>query len=332
MAGAIAFMKEIYNDSFKWTPPQVSPGNASEDVAGSLATGNNSGTDLNLEPSMGVVRELQHEIVILKNRIHELETRCAARVETQTRGWQREIKAKIERSFQDRSRRDTEARKEMHEFASDVNPPPKEVEEPANVFPTRKAFSLELSTAITIMAKTSEVGVQAYASWAMVSRPTQTGLDISYHDPPPHQLRTITPRPWKGVRHGRYRGGTGTQTATLRRDARTQTPREGIPVASDRPGRKRKGQQTEPSAKRRGVPYVLTPQRSDAPMPTPRDELKDAPSPAGENNEEDLSWKVLTDPEDDPTLEISRLNPQDPLGLLQLTEEMIDSILLSPVE
>ncbi|KAK2579966.1 hypothetical protein KPH14_007646 [Odynerus spinipes] len=71
-----------------------------------------------------------------------------------------------------------------------------------------------------------DYGTQTYASWRMLSKTTQTGMDVS-HVYPDQRLTTISPRPWMEV-PGEVNGdGKGTQYNVKMVNRRTQVPRSG---------------------------------------------------------------------------------------------------------
>ncbi|XP_076397937.1 uncharacterized protein LOC143266319 [Megachile rotundata] len=142
----------------------------------------------------------------------------------------------------------------------------------------------------------TDKGEQAYAKWAMISRPTQTGMDLEHPPATLPVLQTIEAGSWRSSQGGRYRRGAGVQVRASRKNQRTQTPSGGV-------GRSR------------------SLQRETEEHPTTFDCPK---SP--EREEADMSWEVIPETEqEDPIIEIPAVDPQDPLGLLCLTERAIDA-------
>lgn len=176
--------------------------------------------------------------------------------------------------------------------------------------------------------KGKEIGVQTYAAWAMISRPTQTGMDIRFHDVPEMPtITTITARPWvsNNKNEGKYRRGTATQAKARRVKAATQTPKGGPGAARRRPGTMEKSEVTSRPDEKGATGMD---QSWDV---IPEDELwpRKSSSQAQDKAESELSW-CEADLLDDPILDVPRLNPNDPLGLMQ-TEAMIDRLLASPL-
>lgn len=105
------------------------------------------------------------------------------------------------------------------------------------------------SIAGVIMRNTSDVGTQAYSAWTMVTRATQTGVDLLFHDPPSQPLTTKVAGPWwipESKRRRRYARSVATQATVWRVRARTQTPQNGPSTEPKGAGRSIKGCRIHP--------------------------------------------------------------------------------------
>lgn len=202
--------------------------------------------------------------------------------------------------------------------------------------------------------RTCDRATQAYAAWAMLSKATQTGVDLRYrgtqvawirkkrlirltnkfklkrryYDSPVKELPTRTARPWSCNRYRRFRAGVATQATIKKRSAHTQTPQKG--PAED--GGKKKSHNivieasTSTKDKAADMSWEVLPEFIEA---AERRTRVDKPIPSRTSpRDEDLecSWEVIPT-EGNPPVDIPNLNPTDPLGLLSLTEELIHHIL-----
>lgn len=88
------------------------------------------------------------------------------------------------------------------------------------------------------MSNKRNVGVQSYAGWAMMSKPTQTGMDLRFHYPPPFTMTTRIAGPWKVQckRDCWYQSGVAVQAKVKKVNRITQTPRGGPSAARTRGG------------------------------------------------------------------------------------------------